>query len=506
MRARDTAERRRIGSGAYVVFFLLFALILFLSHIPLLSLPYFWDEAGQFVPAGLDILHGGHWIPQSVKPNIHPPAVMAYLAAAWKLAGFTPVTTRCAMLLVAAFGVLAAFLLAIELARDADGRPAFLAAGLVLLSPLFFAQSIMAQLDAPAMLFTSLALLFFLQERLPLAVAASVILVLVKETGLVVPLVFLLWLARERRWRDALWFALPGFVLLVWIAVLARTTGNWAGNPDFEAYNLTYTARPARIALMFLRRVYYIVFANFHWLGAAAVLIAWRRTRIFATRSWRVAWLVVAAQVAMVSIVGGAVLERYLLPVMPIVYTAMAVALTVYRRAVRLACSTALLAGLAVANWINPPYPFPYENNLAFSDFIRLHQSAAAYLETWYPDARIQTAWPMTAELTNPKLGYVGHGYRPEMLPDMSRRTIESLDSSRVDVLVTFSRTWNPPRSWRLFGFVPNVTRDESRRLVRLPLAAHFERRGQWVDVYADPALRKRGVWASAGGSAQGDR
>ena len=254
--------RRRIRPGAYAVFFALFALVLFLSHLSLLRLPYFWDEAGQFVPAALDIFHGGHWIPRSVTPNIHPPGVMAYLALSWWIAGFHPAVTRCAMLLLSTCGVLAAFLLAIELSREAQGRPAFLAAGMLCASPLFFAQAMLAQLDAPAMLFTALALLFFLQDRLSLSVAACMALVVVKETGMVVPLVFLLWLAHERRWRDALRFVMPAALLAVWIAVLARTTGSWAGNPGFVQYNLNEPAQPVRILVTLLRRLYYLGVAN----------------------------------------------------------------------------------------------------------------------------------------------------------------------------------------------------------------------------------------------------
>src|SRR3979409_1094067 len=97
--ARET--RRSIRPGVYVVFFLFFATIVFLSHLPLASLPYFWDEAGQFIPAALDIFHHGLWIPHSTVPNVHPPAVMGYLAAAWRVAGFHPATTRFAMLLLA---------------------------------------------------------------------------------------------------------------------------------------------------------------------------------------------------------------------------------------------------------------------------------------------------------------------------------------------------------------------------------------------------------------------
>src|SRR5271170_5282208 len=70
--------------------FLLFALFfagLMLLHAPLLRLPYFWDEAGYYVPGARDLFLTGTFIPQSTLSNAHPPLVMAWLALAWRVAG-----------------------------------------------------------------------------------------------------------------------------------------------------------------------------------------------------------------------------------------------------------------------------------------------------------------------------------------------------------------------------------------------------------------------------------
>src|SRR5216110_1989250 len=83
------------------VFFLLFALPLFAIHLPLLSLPFCWDEHGQFVPTALDLLRKGAWVAKSTVPNVHPPGLEVYLAACYKLFGFSIPTTRTAVLLVA---------------------------------------------------------------------------------------------------------------------------------------------------------------------------------------------------------------------------------------------------------------------------------------------------------------------------------------------------------------------------------------------------------------------
>jgi hypothetical protein len=55
---------------------------LLLLHRTLLDLPYYWDEAGYFIPAARDIYADGSFIPHSTLSNAHPPLVMAYIAAA----------------------------------------------------------------------------------------------------------------------------------------------------------------------------------------------------------------------------------------------------------------------------------------------------------------------------------------------------------------------------------------------------------------------------------------
>src|SRR5678816_3277427 len=89
---------------AAFVFAISFAVILIL-HFPLLRLPYFWDEAGYYIPAARDLFLSGTLIPHSTPSNAHPPVIMAYLSACWKIAGYSLVTTRVAMLVIAAVSI-----------------------------------------------------------------------------------------------------------------------------------------------------------------------------------------------------------------------------------------------------------------------------------------------------------------------------------------------------------------------------------------------------------------
>src|SRR5579875_3748548 len=133
-------ERRALP---LLICFVLLALPLVAVHLPFLTLPFFWDELGQFIPTALDLLRSGSWIAHSTTPNVHPPGVEVYLVLWYKLFGYSILVTRLAMLLLAALGLLLTFLLAIRLSRGTRGAPAFLPPLFLLISPLFYTQSMM---------------------------------------------------------------------------------------------------------------------------------------------------------------------------------------------------------------------------------------------------------------------------------------------------------------------------------------------------------------------------
>jgi len=470
-----------------------FALFVLLSHVALLKLPFFWDELGQFVPAALDIFRTGAWISYSTVPNVHPPGVMAYLAGVWTVAGgYSIAATRVAMLALAAAGVVIALRLGVRL-----GLPwgaAVLAAGFLSISPLFFAQAMMAQLDMPAMAFFSLALLLFLDDRIIPAALACTALVLVKETGVVAPALFGAWLWMERRWREALWFLLPVPPLLIWLIALEHSTGHLLGNAAFTAYNLWYPLNPVRLILALVRRLYYLFAGSGHCIGAAAVILAMRRAKVFGTRARHVAWALVAAHVVLVSVLGGAVLERYLLPVLPIVYMGFAAALWQASVRWRVAGAAAMLASLLMANFVNPPYPFPLENNLAFTDFVGLHAEAARYLEARFPDAKIATMFPLASALRRPDFGYVKRPLQVREIHNFSVANVAPLAREKVAVLVLYSEAWDPlglmrNPQWaaflrRYYEYQPPVNASGLRVLLEAQLVARWTLHGQWIEIY----------------------
>lgn len=477
-----------------LVFYLVFAIPLFASHLNLLTLPYFWDELGQFIPTALDLLRHGALVTTSAVPNVHPPGVEAYLVPWFGAFGASILTARLAMLTMASAGLLVLFLLAIRLSRGTKGAPAFLPPVLLLISPLFYTQSMMAQLDMPAMVFTLLSLLLFLGERYVWAAVATIALVLSKETGLVVPACFFIFLWRQGRRRDATYFLAPAVLLATWLVILHGATGYWLGDPGFAHYNVEYSLHPMRVVLTTLRRLYYLFVGEFRLVGTVLIVLALRKAGVFRGRDWSVVLAVCASTIVLVSILGGAELERYLLPVLPIFYIAVAIALTLQPRWVNWTATAVLLAGLVFSNFWNPPYPFPYENNLAMIDFVRLQQGAASVLEQSFPNERVATAWPYTAALRHPDFGYVNKPLRTVETGDFQYESLVKLAPSSFNVLVVYTRTWSPERSiiafqpirqflTRFYGWQPEVTTAQCAKL-GLSEAVSWEARGQRITIY----------------------
>src|SRR5215510_4763716 len=143
------------------VFALIFTAI-FLLHAPLLRLPYFWDEAGYYIPAAYDFFQHGELIPHSTLSNAHPPLPSIYLALWWKLSAFKPAVTRIAMLLVAALALAAVY----RLARLLTNVPVAVATLLcTAIFPVWFAQSSLAHADLAAAALTLWGLVYYFEAK-----------------------------------------------------------------------------------------------------------------------------------------------------------------------------------------------------------------------------------------------------------------------------------------------------------------------------------------------------
>lgn len=473
-------------------------LVLVALHGPYLTLPYYWDELGQFVPQTLDLFNEGRWIPIHTTPNVHPPGVEALLAFVWLiLRGPSIASARILMLAIAAFGVVGSFLLAIRLSQRAVGVPAFAALLLLLASPLYYTQSMMVQLDMPAMVFSVWALLYFLDGRMRASVVMATLAVLMKETAVVLPVVLGVWLLlRERSPRRAALYLMPGALLAVWIVIVWHATGHPLGAPEFSQYNTWYSLHPVRLVAALFRRIFYLFIAEFRWIGTLALLLTWRKTNWLRTPDWALAATFATAHIFVVSAFGGAVLERYLCPVLPILFAAFAIAwASLEGRLKWIVPGVAVFGSLLSMVWY-PSYPFPYENNLAMVDFVTIHQLTADYLAS-EPDIKaVATAWPLTDALRHPELGYVTKPLQTIELRDFRPANLRYAQDQKVDSLIVYNRDWSLRSCGvRRLSFVkrfleeyyddaPQATAREIEARLGFRSKLRWEHRGMWVEIY----------------------
>jgi len=504
-----------------VVFVVIFVVI-FVLHVPLLSLPYFWDEAGYYVPAARDLLLTGSLIPHTTVSNAHPPLVLAWIALWWKVAGYAPVVARSAMVVVTAFSLLGVFRLA---ERVANAEVAIASTVCTAVYPVFFSQSSLAQVDlaAAGLIFWGLRA-YFDEHWTSVAVWFSLA-ALAKETAIIAPLALVGWemvhriprlKERVRKWsaeaqssREAAWgvvaLLVPIVPLAFWYGYHYSRTGYVFGNPEFFRYNVAATLNPLRFVLALGLRLWQ-TFGYLHlWVLTGAMALAMtdppvnddgvERSRI-AIPDQIVFFLIIAAYVTSMAMVGGAVLARYLLPVVPLVIILAVSTLGRRMRHWKVAIGFVVVAFVAAWFW-NPPYGFSPEDNLAYRDYVTLHEDAERFLEARYPMAKVLTAWPASDELTRPWLGYTTRPLQVVRIEDFSLEQVLSAADfrSHFDVAFVFSTKYEPRHplldrwdTWvqlkrRFFGYERDLPSAAAAQVLGGRIVFSEERHGQRVAV-----------------------
>jgi len=461
----------------WMIFPVVFA-ALYASHFALLRVPYYWDEAGYYIPAAWDFFRTGSLIPITTLTNAHPPLPSIYLALWWKASGFYPEVTREAVLMVAALGLLGVWKLAMRLVGV--GAVAFWTVVLTALYPIWFAQSSLAHADIFAAACTLWGLVYALpdgdrnpwpsnwQAALWFSAAA-----LCKETAIAIPLTlaavsFVEGIraappARSRHWREAGWLTSCAIPLAAWYGWHYAKTGFLFGNPEFLRYNAQATLDPLRILVAFGHRLLHLT-AHMNMfvpvlMTAAALLLEPRldaaghdRAKISRPALIRIL-LLLLVNALLFSVLGGALLTRYLLPMYPLVL--LIAVTTFYRRvpywpALAVFCAAAFVIGL----FINPPYGFAPEDNLAYARVVRLQLAGIGQLTKRYSGATVLSAWPMTDELTRPELGYVNKPWDVYRVEDFTEPQIEkaAAQPEQYSAALVFSTKYDPPPLLRVFG------------------------------------------------------
>jgi hypothetical protein len=503
-----------------VLFALLFAGVA-LSHLTLLRLPYFWDEGGYYIPAALDFYSTGQLVPHYT--NAHTPLPNILLGSLWHIVGVHILATRLLVSAFAAAGLSAVFRLT---QRLLDPTSAVTVTLLTLVYPIWFVQSTLAHADIFAAAFTLTAFALYLPApsetsgRTKLSVAALFSLAaLSKETSIVQPATLaalqLALFIRDRRtpshrrehlhWIAAL--AFPLLPLLAWFAYHHHITGFTFGNPEYLRYNATANLTSAHILQALRYRFLHLFWQRNIWVPivfALACLFLPKTQKADSSLNPKPSTLspvlhtiglLVAANWLAFSVLGGALLTRYLLPIYPLI---LIVCVGLWQTRTRwwglLAAASA--AAFISALWVNPPTSFAPEDNLTYRDMIVVHQEALDYVAQRYPDATILTAWPVSADLFNPWLGYVSHPLHAISIEDFTLPQIRkaAAEPERYDTAIVFTTHFVAPPFRRYLLAHPDSVRGRefaaTRDLTPQEIASMLHGRIVWKD-------DRNGEWAA---------
>ncbi len=550
----------RIAALPSTLLFALIFLAIALTHLTLLRLPYFWDEGGYYIPAALDFYHHGWLIPHFT--NAHPPLPNVVLGTLWHLTGFHILATRLTVCAFAAAALLAVFRLtqrlldptaALAVTALTAAYPIWFAQSTLAHADIFAAaftvsafalylpqmQGVASReqgvgiekgdssasalkaehtllLPTPYSLPGSPAgVLCPLGWLIPVSLLFSLA-ALSKETSILQPAtlaaleLYLYLRTRNRnhlRWLAALSF--PLLPLVAWYTYHHAVTGFTFGNPEYLRYNATANLTLGHVFTSLRYRFLHLFWQRNIWLPillALACLLLPRRTvstqqpTPYSLLPTPCITLLILSNWLAFSILGGALLTRYLLPIYPLI---LLVCFATWRGRTRL---WPLLTGLTAiafisALWLNPPTSFAPEDNLTYRDMIVVHQQAIDYVATHYPEATVLTAWPVAADLYNPFLGYVTTPIRATSIEDFTLPEITKAAQrpGDYDTAIVFTTHFTTPtlRHWLLthpttrrgreFAATRDLTPEEIARLLHGTVIAQWNHNGEWSAVLRFP-------------------
>ena len=551
----------RLVSVRSSLLFPLFFIAVALSHLTLLRLPYFWDEGGYYIPAALDFYHHGWLVPHFT--NAHPPLPNVVLGTLWHLTGFHILATRLIVCAFAAAALLAVLRLTQSLLGPTAAcavtlltavYPIWYAQSTLAHADIFAAAF---TLWAFALYLTKMkgmenreqgiqTLLPTLDSLLPVSLLFTLA-ALSKETAILEPATLaalelcLLFRDPSQRQTHLRWLAALSFPLLplvLWYAFHHHMTGFTFGNPEYLRYNATANFTATHIFQALRYRFLHLFWQRNIWLpiviALACLFLPKRPTSssknelssrpkaagrsgeipAFAGAStegvsalpplyslFPVPCILILSNWLAFSILGGALLTRYLLPMYPLILI-----LCVYlwqQRTHYAAAFTAITAAAFIsAWWINPPTAFAPEDSLTYRDMIVAHQQAIDYVAQHYPTATVLTAWPVTTDLFKPELGYVTHPIKSVALEDFTRPSLQPFIAETAntgiasyDTAIVFTTHFvdpnlrryllahaNTPRG-RAFAASHDLTPQETATLLGGTVVANFDQHGEWAAV-----------------------
>lgn len=400
-----------------------FGALVLISKLPFVNLPFWWDETNHL--EGALKIYQNNFNPFIEWWSYKPPLIFELVALGYNFFGFDKAIPRLIIIFFAFLALYFTFLIGKKLYGKKVG---FLASFLLFLSPLFFAQSGLFHTDLPLTALTLVVFYCFLSEkRIGYFVAAS-LMVLTKETSILVLFAILAYeflinlkgIFSCRFISTFIFLASPLLFFLSWMLLNQLNLG-WYLWPD----NLEWFSLASFLDLGKLLTILNFVFwRDFRFLLTILLLVGLLLSLVSKNfRKWfikkELGLFFFFIVISLVFFWWGPFLPRYFLFIQPLFFiVSLASIVFLIKNRFFLLIFLIIVASLFISQWTTGQVVWGGETNLNYVRLVKVHQQMAQYLEQNWSDYEVLTVWPMKQELSAPEMGYVDEPIEADYLKD----------------------------------------------------------------------------------------
>jgi 4-amino-4-deoxy-L-arabinose transferase-like glycosyltransferase len=405
------------------IVFKFFFLLVFLSKLPLLNSPLWWDEE-SYVWGAIRIWKN-NFNPFIEFWSYKPPFLYELAALGFKVFGYSRIIPH---LIIVVFAILACcftFLLGEKLFSRKVG---FWAAILLFLSPLFFTQSGMFHADLPLATLTLMVIYFYLQKNKWAYLLSAICLVMTKEAGILVIGAILIHesvLNIKKIFTPAfiqrsIFLLSPSLFFFLWM-VLNKVSLGWY----FWPYNLNYYSSGFYFNFDKLKEILELVYLrNFKlpFLLLTGMSILSKSVRNLFRKELFLFFLL--STIFILFYLWGAFVPRYLIVIQP--YFVLIGVAFIFKLLRKLNFIPHLfflsLILLYIQSYSTTVYsPWSGENDLSYLIGIKTKQDTISFIEENFGSYNIITTWPLSSQLSFPFMGYVEKPYKVIHFDDLGK-------------------------------------------------------------------------------------
>lgn len=413
---------KKLKPDIYDLAFIVLLVIFVIVKIPYLSLPYYWDEAWVYGPA-IHIMESGKI---SLLPDALPvyysrghPLLFHFLGAIWlRIFGTSLLASHIYALTISVFLIATVYLFCSKVLAKPTGIVATL---LLVLQPIFLAQSVLILPEVMLSLFSLLSVFFFIRKKWLWYTVFTTCALFTKETGIVAVAATGLWLLIETIFLKRKEFILKKFLLQCTILlipiflisiffVIQKQMNGWYFFPEhinymkndsrtfidklesYSAYLFIYWGRNMLTALIIIS-LFLFFFLKKHRSNNKV-----NKTLIIL--SIFIVLFLIASSLNFYS-------DRYTMSMMApfVIITAILINEIIKKK---IFVYLLILAFSILQITIHIPKKTSSDHNLGYAESVKTHQQMVKYcIENNFRDKKIFTHFLMLGNLTDPYCGYI---------------------------------------------------------------------------------------------------